>query len=226
LTSSSSSNSDESDTESCFDAEHEQDETDSDTDLDDDVDRNDKADQPTLEWLAEAEDVNTEVDVQTDLAWMAGEENAHPPEYDLDQENSSDGSEDEDEDYSDGSLLLGIFEGLVQRCVLYFPFVCLIILLHCFSDSLYRYCKYVGKDPAQMMHVISRRTLKAFFEWILNQRQGKAGRRLAGDKSASTLGTYWKVFRLVRERATVEKIQGKINRQMHRVISSNPCLPA
>lgn len=84
LASSSSSKSDESDTESCFDAEHEQDETDSDTDLDDDVDRNDKADQLTLEWLAEAEDVNTEVDVQTDLAWMAGEENAYPPEYDLD----------------------------------------------------------------------------------------------------------------------------------------------
>ena len=54
------------------------------------------------------------------------------------------------------------------------------------------------------MQAISRRTLKAFFEWTLNQRQGKGGRRLAGIKSASTLGTYWKVFRLVHERETGE----------------------
>ena len=67
------------------------------------------------------------------------------------------------------------------------------------------------------MQAISRRTLKAFFEWILNQRQGKGGRRLAGIKSASTLGTYWKVFRLVHERETGEKIGGKMNRYMHRV---------
>ena len=68
-----------------------------------------------------------------------------------------------------------------------------------------------------MIEAISRRTLKAFFEWMLNQRQGKGGRRLAGIKSASTLGTYWKVFRLVHERETGEKIGGKMNRHMHRV---------
>jgi len=68
------------------------------------------------------------------------------------------------------------------------------------------------------MQVVSCRTLKAFFEWILNQRQGKGGRRLAGIQSASTLGTYWKVFRLVYERATGEKIEGKMNRHMHRVL--------
>jgi hypothetical protein len=76
-----------------------------------------------------------------------------------------------------------------------------------------------------MMQAVSRRTLKAFFEWMLNQRQGKGGRRLAGIKSASTLGTYWKVFRLVYERARGEKIEGKMNRHMHRV-SSVSCLPA
>ena len=68
-----------------------------------------------------------------------------------------------------------------------------------------------------MMQAISRRTLKAFFEWTLNQRQGKGGRRLAGIQSASTLGTYWKVFRLVYEQANGEKIEGKMNRHMHRV---------
>jgi hypothetical protein len=72
-----------------------------------------------------------------------------------------------------------------------------------------------------MMQAPSRRTLKAFFEWMLNQRQGKRGRRLAGIKSASTLGTYWKVFRLVHERAIGEKIEGKLNRQMHRVSTAS-----
>jgi len=69
-----------------------------------------------------------------------------------------------------------------------------------------------------VIEAISRRTLKAFFEWILNQRQGKGGRRLAGIQSASTLGTYWKVFRLVYERANGEKIEGRMNRHMHRVL--------
>ncbi|KAF8849761.1 hypothetical protein BDZ45DRAFT_809712 [Acephala macrosclerotiorum] len=67
------------------------------------------------------------------------------------------------------------------------------------------------------MQAISRRTLKTFFEWMLNQRQEKSERRLAGIQSASTLGTYWKVFRLVYERATGEKIEGKMNRHMHKL---------
>lgn len=172
--SSPSSDSDGSDIESCFDTGDEQEETDAET-------------EPT--------DVDTDVD-EADLAWIAGEENAHPPEYYLDQENNSDESEDEDEDYSDGSLLL----------------------LDMIEGNFHRYCKYVRKDPARVMQAVSRRTLKAFFEWILNQRQGKGGRRLAGIQSASTLGTYWKVFRLVYERATGEKIEGKMNRHMHRVL--------
>ncbi|KAG9246656.1 hypothetical protein BJ878DRAFT_533103 [Calycina marina] len=178
-TPSSASNSDGSDIESCFDTEDEQEGTDAETeltDVDTDVD-DDEADLP-------------------DLKWLAGEENAHPPEYYLDQENNSDESEDEDEDYSDGSLLL----------------------LDMIEGNFHRYCKYVQKDPAQVMQAVSRRILKDFFEWILNQRQGKGGRRFAGIQSASTLGTYWKVFRLVYERATGEKIEGKMNRHMHRVL--------
>jgi len=88
--SSSSSDSDGSDIESCFDIGDEQEETDAETeltDVDTDVDGDDEADLPDLEWLAR-------------------EGNAHPPKYYLDQENNSDESEDEDEDYSDGSLLL------------------------------------------------------------------------------------------------------------------------
>jgi hypothetical protein len=66
------------------------------TDVDTDVDRDDEVDLPDLEWLTR-------------------EENAHPPEYYLDQENNSDESEDEDEDYSDGSLLLDMIEGNFNR---------------------------------------------------------------------------------------------------------------
>ncbi|KAF1364477.1 hypothetical protein EJ07DRAFT_27239, partial [Lizonia empirigonia] len=39
-----------------------------------------------------------------------------------------------------------------------------------------------------------------------------------GTKFASSLGTYWKVFRLVYERATEIKLDGKMNRSMHKVL--------
>ena len=100
----SSSDSDGSNIESCFDTEDEREETDAEsepTDVDTDVDGDDEAD-------------------LLDLKWIAGEENAQPPEYYIDQENNSDESEDEDEDYSDGSLLLlDMIEGQFHRCVAY-----------------------------------------------------------------------------------------------------------
>lgn len=65
---------------------------------------------------------------------------------------------------------------------------------------------------------MSVRTLHTFFDWLLNQRQGKGGRKRRGTKYASSLGTYWKVFRLVYERATGDKIDGKTNRSMHKVL--------
>ncbi|CAG8982679.1 hypothetical protein HYALB_00000958 [Hymenoscyphus albidus] len=166
-----------SDTESCFDTEGEHKESDVDT-------------EPT--------DIDSDIEGynDTDLAWIAGEDNAHPPEYYLDQENNSDESKDEDEDYSANSILL----------------------LDMIESQFIRYCKYIQKDPVQVMQAISLSTLRAFFDWMLNQRRGKGGRRLAGIKSANTLGTYWKVFRLVHEKAVGEKIEGKINRKMHRVL--------
>jgi hypothetical protein len=103
-TPSSSLDSDGSDVESYFDIEDEREETDVETeptDVDTDVDRDDETDLP-------------------DLKWIAGEENAHPPQYYLDQEDNSDESEDEDEDYSDGSLLLlDMIEDQFDRYVLY-----------------------------------------------------------------------------------------------------------
>ena len=111
--SASSSNSNRSDIESCFDTGDEQEETDAETeptDVDTDVDGNDEADLP-------------------DLAWLAGEENAHSPEYYLDQENNSDESEDEEEDYSDGSLLLlDMIEGNFRRWVPHSLLACRLLL--------------------------------------------------------------------------------------------------
>jgi hypothetical protein len=139
--SSSSCDSDGSDIESCFDTGDEQEETDAETeptDVDTDVDGNDEADLPDLEWLAHSDNARTvpmdvdaavDGDDEPDLAWLAGEENAHPPEYYLDQEDNSDGSEDEDEDYSDGSLLLlDMIEGQFDRCVPYSLLACRLLL--------------------------------------------------------------------------------------------------
>ena len=73
---------------------------------------------------------------------------------------------------------------------------------------------------------ISLRVINTFFDWLLNQRRGKGGRRVRGVRSAHTLGTYWKVFRLVYERATGDKIKGEINRKIHRVGSAQRLLDA
>jgi hypothetical protein len=113
IPSSSSCDSDGSDIESCFDTGDEQEETDTETeptDIDTDVDGNDEADLPDLEWLAK-------------------KENAHPPEYYLDQEDNSNESEDEDKDYSNGSLLLlDMIEGQFDRCVPYSLSACRLLL--------------------------------------------------------------------------------------------------
>ena len=62
-----------------------------------------------------------------------------------------------------------------------------------------------------------------FLDWVLNLRRGKDGRRLPGTKCKSSLDTFWKVFRLVYERETSNKITKQMNRQMRRVRSNMPC---
>jgi hypothetical protein len=76
---------------------------------------------------------------------------------------------------------------------------------------MYRYCQYVGKDPDQVIEDITPRSIKAFFDWVLNQCRGKAGRRGKGVKSEDSLGTYYKVFWQVCQRATSTKIGGEHN---------------
>ena len=76
---------------------------------------------------------------------------------------------------------------------------------------------YIRKDPMQMYNMISLHSLYNFFDWLLGQCQGKGGRKCCGTKLASSLGTYWKVFQLVYERATGVKIGSKTTHSMHKV---------
>lgn len=71
-----------------------------------------------------------------------------------------------------------------------------------------------------MYQAVSTRILYNFFDWLLNQKRGKSGRRIQGIKYKSSLGTYWKVYRLVYERATGDKIEGPLTRSMHKVLDS------
>ncbi|KAI1664624.1 DUF3435 domain containing protein [Pyrenophora tritici-repentis] len=77
---------------------------------------------------------------------------------------------------------------------------------------------YLKKDHYRAYATVSVATLYTFFDWLLSQHQGKGGRKRRGTKLASSLGTYWKVFRLVYERATGVKLDGKMNRSMHKVL--------
>ena len=81
-----------------------------------------------------------------------------------------------------------------------------------------RFCTTIlERDPHACFETVSVPILYRFFEWILSQKFGKDGRRLRGIKTSSSLGTCWKIFRLVYERATGVKLDPKLNRLMHKV---------
>ncbi|XP_044718700.1 C2H2 finger domain-containing protein [Hirsutella rhossiliensis] len=58
--------------------------------------------------------------------------------------------------------------------------------------------------------------------WVVTPKMfgkvGKDGRKRRGTRKSSSLSTYWKVFRLVFERATGDKLDPKLNRRMHKVL--------
>ena len=72
-----------------------------------------------------------------------------------------------------------------------------------------------------MYQAVSQSLSRSFSDWILSQRTGNGGRRRHGTKYKSSLGTYWKLYRLVYERATGDKINGKMNRGMHKVLDNH-----
>lgn len=80
-----------------------------------------------------------------------------------------------------------------------------------------RFWSFLGKKKSCDYATVSVKTLYTFFNWLLSQQHGKNGRKRRGTKFASSLWTYWKVFRLVYKRAMHTKIDGKLSRSMHKV---------
>ncbi|KAG7111294.1 hypothetical protein HYQ46_013065 [Verticillium longisporum] len=81
------------------------------------------------------------------------------------------------------------------------------ILLSGFEDHWQRFCKEKEfGDPHRQLESISLGILVSFFTWRLDLQRGKGGRKIKGIKTNSALGTYWKVFRLVYERAMTVNI--------------------
>lgn len=79
-----------------------------------------------------------------------------------------------------------------------------------------RYCHVVSHPEG--FHSVSIGLLYNFFAWKLNQKTNEEGRKLRGTTKKSSLGTYWKLFRLAFERATNDKLDPKLNRNMHKVL--------
>ncbi|KAJ4307349.1 hypothetical protein N0V88_000733 [Collariella sp. IMI 366227] len=133
-------------------------------------------------------------DVEDAAALLDG--NAHPPEYYIRALEAFDESSFDAQDYAPTSTLL----------------------LDRVEEQWNNYCAYIRRDPHACFESVSVKLLYMFFDWLLNQKQGKNGRRLRGTKKKSSLGTYWKVFRLVYERVMTQKLDAKLNRQMHRAL--------
>ncbi|KAF4480421.1 hypothetical protein CGGC5_v011005 [Colletotrichum fructicola Nara gc5] len=120
--------------------------------------------------------------------------NVHPPEYWLRELENFNEDAFACQDYSPGTTLL----------------------LDAVEEQWQQYCKVIKRDVQQCYATISTRLLHTFFDWFLSQKVGKDGRKKRGIRKKSSLGTYWKVFRLVYERAICNKVDSKLNRSMHR----------
>jgi hypothetical protein len=73
-----------------------------------------------------------------------------------------------------------------------------------------------------MYQKVSLTVLYSFFDWLLNQKRTLDRRIMRRTKHKSSLGIYWKVYQLVYERATGQKINGPLNRGMHK--ACNTCV--
>ncbi|KAJ5627605.1 hypothetical protein N7490_009833 [Penicillium lividum] len=123
-------------------------------------------------------------------------DNEHSPEYYIRQLQDFDETVYTQEDYGKGTTAL----------------------LDRIEEKWTQFCCFIRKDPNNEYRRISIPILYSFLEWALNLRRGKNGRRLPGIKCKSSLDTFWKVFRLVYERSTTNKIGNQMNRRMRRVI--------
>ncbi|KAH8744320.1 C2H2 finger domain protein [Diaporthe sp. PMI_573] len=135
-------------------------------------------------------------DIDVEDAAKLFEGNLYPPEYYVRGIHEFKESAFDGQDYSAGST----------------------VLLDGIEDLWNQYCAFIKYDPQRAFESITLAFLNSFFDWLLSQRTGKDGRKKRGTTKSSSLGTYWKVYRLVYERATGEKLDAKLNRKMHRVL--------
>ncbi|KAK7937416.1 uncharacterized protein PG986_014284 [Apiospora aurea] len=140
----------------------------------------------------DVDDADAELDIEDQIQLFGG--NLHPPEYYIESMEMFNQDDYESEDYKEGTTRL--INSVEEQWLLFRNHV----------KHTYDY------DP------ISIGLLYNFFEWRLNQKFTPEGRRLRGIKKRSSLGTYWKVFRLAYKRAVGEKVDPKLNRSMHKVL--------
>ncbi|KAK7408613.1 hypothetical protein QQX98_009215 [Neonectria punicea] len=132
------------------------------------------------------DDVDCHVDVKDILDIL--DDAIHPPEYYRRIAEEINDGDFEEQDYSPGT----------ER------------LLNAVEEHWQRENKF--GDPDRCLESISLGLLASFFTWRLDLKTGKEDRRMKGIKTSSSLGTNWKVFRLVYERATGAKLDPKLNR--------------
>ncbi|KAI2959645.1 hypothetical protein CBS147352_10781 [Aspergillus niger] len=145
--------------------------------------------------LTEPEDEGSQDNDISDAALLFAD-NEHPPEYYIQQLANFDETDYTKEDYGKGTTAL----------------------LNRVEEKWSQFCTFLRKDPREEFARLSISIMYTFLDWVLNLRRGKDGRRLPGIKCKSSLDTFWKVFRLVYERETSNKITKQMNRQMRRVI--------
>ncbi|KAH2023468.1 hypothetical protein KXV65_000697, partial [Aspergillus fumigatus] len=145
--------------------------------------------------LTEPEDGDVQLQDVNDAALLFAD-NEHPPEYYIQQLANFDTTIYTEEDYGKGTT------ALLDRV----------------KEKWSQFCACLRKDPQEELERVSVPILFTFLDWMLNLRRGKNGRQLPGVKCKSSLDTFWKVFRLVYENETSNKIGKQMNRQMRRVI--------
>ncbi|KAI9146617.1 C2H2 finger domain-containing protein [Paramyrothecium foliicola] len=137
------------------------------------------------------------IDADDELGLFDG--NLYPPEYYRQGIKEFNESALDEEDYSPGSR----------------------VLLDDIEHQWQLFCTTVlAEKPEECLKTLSLAVLEKFFDWKLNQKVGKDGRKKKGITKTSSLHTCWKVFRLVYERAMEAKLDLKLTRKMHKVLRS------
>ncbi|KAF2012894.1 hypothetical protein BU24DRAFT_425506 [Aaosphaeria arxii CBS 175.79] len=87
------------------------------------------------------------------------------------------------------------------------------------TEQWEKYCEHVAEDSIHLMKSLTVGDVASFFQWKLDQRKGKGGRKLRGIKNASSLKTYRKQFLQVHRRITGKDMDSELVGQTRMVLS-------